>query len=201
MLLNHLTRVRRAKNICRGLDQSLKIRYAAQPTTFSVLRRHGKVSGLREDSQSKASAQSTITLCVEGNISVGKSTFLKQILGADDNPLKEFLHLVPEPVESWQHVTKKNIGEHADFNILEEFYQNPARYAYSFQQFVFMTRFLQHENTKDASSPIRVIERSVFSDRNVFTEALYDNSWLSDLEYSLYHAWFDPFIEVTPQYF
>lgn len=103
-------------------------------------------------------------------------------------------------MESWQHVKKKNIGEHVDFNILEEFYQNPARYAYSFQQFVFMTRFLQNKNTKDASSPVRVIERSVFSDRNVFTEALYDNGWLSDLEYSLYHAWFDPFIQVSHQY-
>jgi hypothetical protein len=37
----------------------------------------------------------------------------------------------------------------------------------------------------------------VFSDKNVFTEALRESGWLSELEYSLYHAWFAPIIQVN----
>jgi hypothetical protein len=47
MLLNSLARVRLAKNICLGLDQSLKTRCVTQPASSSVPRRHSKVSGFR----------------------------------------------------------------------------------------------------------------------------------------------------------
>ena len=39
------------------------------------------------------------------------------------------------------------------------------------------------------------MERSVLSDRNVFLDLL-DNGWLTELEYGLYEAWFDPMIKV-----
>jgi deoxyadenosine/deoxycytidine kinase len=87
-------------------------------------------------------------------------------------------------------------GSSKVFNILEAFYAEPSRYAYTFQNYVFMTRFLQEKTTRGSGCPIRIMERSVLSDRNVFTESLLDNGWLTELEYGLYEAWFDPMIKV-----
>jgi len=84
------------------------------------------------------------------------------------------------------------------FNILDAFYAEPSRYAYTFQNYVFMTRFIQEKTTRGSGCPIRIMERSVLSDRNVFTESLSDNSWLTELEYGLYQAWFDPMIKNFP---
>ena len=105
------------------------------------------------------------------------------------------MNLVHEPVSLWQKVERKG-KEEQDFNILERFYKNPNRYAYTFQHYVFMTRFLQEERSRKTKLPIRIMERSVCSDRNVFTEVLYEKGWLSELEYSLYEAWYWPTIEV-----
>ena len=104
------------------------------------------------------------------------------------------MNFVEEPVSSWQKVQRK--GEQ-EFNLLEQFYKNPNRYAYTFQHYVFMTRFLQEERTRKTKLPLRIIERSVCSDRNVFTEVLREKGWLSELEYSLYESWYWPTIQVT----
>ncbi len=76
-----------------------------------------------------------ITLAVEGNISAGKSTFLDIIQNMDAG--RELVDIVPEPVDQWQSIG----AEH--FNILDAFYKDPKRYAYTFQNFVFVTRMLQ----------------------------------------------------------
>jgi hypothetical protein len=38
---------------------------------------------------------------------------------------------------------KTKDGEPTSFNLLDEFYRAPERYAYTFQNYVFYTRFLQ----------------------------------------------------------
>ena len=51
---------------------------------------------------------------------------------------------MPEPIEKWQNVVGRNkMGEATSFNLLDEFYRAPERYAYTFQNWVFFTRFLQ----------------------------------------------------------
>ena len=47
------------------------------------------------------------------------------------------LQVVPEPVDRWQSV---GVGSH---NILDAFYEQPERYAYTFQNYVFVTRMMQ----------------------------------------------------------
>jgi hypothetical protein len=136
-----------------------------------------------------------ITICVEGNISVGKTTFLQEILNFSEREIQDKIQLIPEPVMRWQSVNRI-IGEGAAFNILDEFYRNPAKLAYTFQHFVFMTRFIEAERSRRLNFPLKIMERSVFSDRKVFTESLFENGWLTELELSLYHAWFTPMIQV-----
>lgn len=104
-----------------------------------------------------------------------------------------------EPVDKWQRV--ESFTWHAaktePFNILEEFYRDPKRYAYSFQNYVFMTRYLQEIDSRDASIPLRIMERSVFSDKMVFVESVHEKGWMSDMELSLFNAWYDPFVKVS----
>ena len=66
---------------------------------------------------------------VEGNIGAGKSTFLKVI--------NTFLNaqVVFEPHEKWQNVA----GE----NLLDRFYADTQRWAYTFQTYAFITRIIR----------------------------------------------------------
>ena len=47
------------------------------------------------------------------------------------------VQVVPEPVDKWQDVGN---GHH---NVLEAFYNSPERFAYTFQNYVFVTRMMQ----------------------------------------------------------
>ena len=47
------------------------------------------------------------------------------------------MQVVPEPVDKWQ-----NIGD-GHHNVLQAFYDTPDRYAYTFQNYVFVTRMMQ----------------------------------------------------------
>ena len=52
-----------------------------------------------------------------------------------------YLQVVPEPVNEWQHIQSSIGGE--PFNLLEAFYKDPGRFAYTFQNYVFVTRLMQ----------------------------------------------------------
>ncbi|KAL3159895.1 hypothetical protein ABBQ38_010291 [Trebouxia sp. C0009 RCD-2024] len=132
-----------------------------------------------------------VTLCVEGNISAGKSTFLKWV--SQGNPeLREMLEVVPEPVDKWQDV---GTGHH---NVLDAFYKSPERFAYTFQNYVFVTRMMQERETQVGDRPFRLLERSVFSDRMVFVRTVHEKQWMSDLELNIYDSWFEPVVQASP---
>ena len=49
---------------------------------------------------------------------------------------------------------------------------------------------LQERSTQQGPAPLRVLERSVFSDRMVFVRAVHEkNKWLTDMELELYDSW------------
>ncbi|XP_047958181.1 uncharacterized protein LOC125203782 [Salvia hispanica] len=132
-----------------------------------------------------------ITLCVEGNISVGKTTFLQRIAN-ETLELRDIVEVVPEPIDKWQ-----NIG--ADhFNILDAFYAEPERYAYTFQNYVFVTRVMQERESSGSVKPLRLMERSVFTDRMVFVRAVHEAKWMNEMEISIYDSWFDPVVSSLP---
>ncbi|CAL5221461.1 g3654 [Coccomyxa viridis] len=133
----------------------------------------------------------TVTLCVEGNISSGKSTFLQELMKGSLE-LKDKVEVVPEPVDKWQEV-RSNAGRPA-VNLLDAFYRDPRRFAYTFQNYVFLTRYMQAKESEDCGAALRLLERSVFSDRMVFVRAVHEANWLSDMELSIYDSWFDPLI-------
>lgn len=164
-----------------------------------------------------------LTFCVEGNISVGKSTFLNRIVN-ESKRLSEITDIVPEPVEKWQDCNHESVGgllrdpswdymvkkkndnniqeedeeEDESHNILNAFYQDPARHAYTFQTYVFITRVLQSYNTVIGERPFRLMERSVFSDMMIFVRAVHESKFMTDLELNLFRSWFDPVVSQLP---
>jgi deoxyguanosine kinase len=115
---------------------------------------------------------------VEGNIGAGKSTFLRLIKNYLD------VHIIYEPCSKWQCVA-------GDENLLDHFYRDTPRWAYTFQTYAFVTRVLEVEShARQYNNPIHVLERSVFSDRYCFAKNCFEMNCMSGLEWKLYQDWF-----------
>ena len=71
-----------------------------------------------------------IIISVDGNIGSGKSTLIKILR----NRMKDYI-FVDEPVKEWTQVTDDN-----NKNLLAHFYENKERWAYTFQNYAFITR-------------------------------------------------------------
>ncbi len=123
---------------------------------------------------------------LEGNVGAGKSTFLKIL----DKYLN--LEVICEPIAKWQDVG----GE----NLLEYFYKDTPRWAYTFQTYAFVTRVLELEkNLKSMVSPALVLERSVYSDRYCFAKTSFELGLMTSLEWKLYTEWFEWLVQTYTQ--
>lgn len=121
-----------------------------------------------------------ICICVEGNIGVGKSTFIKRL---KKHYGKDQVEFIAEPVPEWIDCN----GE----NMLEAFYRDPTRYAYTFQSFAFITRVMKLQTPQ--TKKIRIIERSPLSDY-CFAQNCYDQGFMNKLEWEIYNKWWQHFI-------
>ncbi len=121
---------------------------------------------------------------LEGTIGAGKSTFLRLLLQALESRLP--VVTIQEPVQKW-----------VDVGILQAFYENPKENAYKFQTYTFLTRWkaLKEGNSSSADT-IRIVERSIFSDRYVFAEALHESGLISDMEWAMYVEWWESLCEL-----
>jgi deoxyadenosine/deoxycytidine kinase len=114
----------------------------------------------------------TMILC-EGNIGAGKSTVGKRL---SDTKLVAF---VEEPVGAWK-------GDFEE-NLLDLFYRDAHRWAFTFQLAAFTTRaktwtevlaMTDHRNV--------VLERSIYCDRYVFAKNCYQSGLMTKTEWQLY---------------
>jgi deoxyadenosine/deoxycytidine kinase len=132
---------------------------------------------------------SPIVISIDGNIGAGKSTFLAALAEAMPE-----VDVVQEPVGEW--MTLKNAEGKS---LLELFYEDKRRWAYTFQNCAILTR-LRTIRDAIASTKKRVIitERSVLTDRFVFAEMLRTSGDIDNLEWQLYMKWFDAFAADLP---
>lgn len=134
----------------------------------------------------------TTIYSIEGNIGSRKSTLIKIMKEIyKDN---EYFYFLEEPVSEWGKI-KDRKGE----TILSKFYANQQKYAFSFQMMAYISRISALKKAvKDHPEKIIMCERSVFTDRNVFAQMLYDSGNIEDVELEIYQKWFNEFIEEIP---
>ncbi len=110
---------------------------------------------------------------LEGNIGAGK-TSLGNLLKASSH--FEFLE---EPVDTW----RKGFAS----NLFEMFYTDMPRWSFTFQIMAFTTRAKTwSEILKKVQGDKVVLERSIYTDRNVFAKNLYAGGAMNDSEWEVY---------------
>ena len=122
---------------------------------------------------------------IEGNIGAGKTTFVEALeLYLKDKKI-ENAFIKREPVDQWLS-TKDSTGK----NLLEYFYEDTKKYGFAFQMNAFISRtndILEMQKQNTGSNVLNFVERSVFTDRNVFMECNYRRGNISEIEYNIYH--------------
>lgn len=122
-------------------------------------------------------------ISLEGNIGAGKTTLLTKLreLHPDWIP-------IDEPVEEWCNI-KNEKGE----SILELFYRDKRRWAYTFQSCVLLTRYNCIEKTiRDAKVKstggvqVFLTERCMDSDYHVFAKLLREEGCMDSMEFQIY---------------
>lgn len=133
-----------------------------------------------------------IIISVEGNIGVGKSTFINILRSNWPGGCE----VISEPVDMWKNIVGSN-GK----NILQTFYEDIPRWAYSFQNVVYITRMMKMEKIiRNSTFKHIFLDRSLETDKNVFEAMLHDQGHLSQIEHSMYNLWCDFYHQyVRPQ--
>jgi len=128
---------------------------------------------------------------IEGNIGTGKTTMLEAI--------KKYipqLSVQIESVASWQ--VKSNGA-----SILQQFYDQPERWAYTMEISSLTTRIPEHYALQEKKELVHVIERSIYSGFHCFAYNDYKSKFLQKIEWEIFKQWFDFAIRgcETPQGF
>ena len=128
---------------------------------------------------------------IEGNIGVGKTTFINMVKKL--HKTREII-VLEEPVDEWLSI-KNNENK----TILELFYADQNKYAFSFQMMAYISRIaLLKQTIREHPQAIIITERSVYTDRHVFAKMLFDEGKIEKVNYEIYNKWFKHFIEDVP---
>ena len=134
-----------------------------------------------------------ILISLEGNIGAGKTTIIKEL-----KRLCPTWHFIDEPVDAWTSL-KTASGD----NLLELFYRDISRWAYTFQNCAVLMRMQlisgaintwKEACKADPSLAVHnvfITERSIETDYNVFASMLKDQDRLNDIEWELYLRWYN----------
>jgi len=110
---------------------------------------------------------------LEGNIGAGKTSLGNVLKNSNEF---EFLE---EPVDTWR--------EGFAGNLFEMFYNDMPRWSFTFQIMAFTTRAKTWSEILAKIQGDRVVlERSIYTDRNVFAKNLYASGAMNDSEWQVY---------------
>ena len=109
-------------------------------------------------------------ISVEGNISIGKSRFLREL---EETCRIKKVEFFTEPVEVWRNFNGKNY--------LDEMYTDPTANAFKFQMLALSSKLDQ----LDFYEPVNITERSLDSQKHVFIPALLENGFITEAESDL----------------
>jgi len=121
---------------------------------------------------------------IEGNIGSGKSTLIanmRERLGSTG------VTFIPEPVQEWVSFRDEKSGA----DIIELYYSDPEKYAMLFQNIIVQSKvkiLLDLLVSDAAEASVYIMERSFFSDYNVFVKMMRN---ASQLERNVFQKWQD----------
>ncbi len=137
-----------------------------------------------------------IIISIDGNIGSGKSSIVRYLKKNFTNFL-EHKHnnikvcFLDEPVDVWESIIDNNDNK----NIIEKFYENNNKYAFAFQMMAYISRLKLLKNAIKENYDIIITERSILTDKNIFTKMLYNSGDINEIENQIYNKWFDEFSE------
>ncbi|MCO5182884.1 MAG: deoxynucleoside kinase [Anaerolineae bacterium] len=110
---------------------------------------------------------------IEGNIGAGKTTLGRRLAAESDYTF------IPEPTDLWR--------EGYASNMLDLFYSDTKRWAFTFQMVAFSTRAKTwHEIEQHTDHQHVLLERSIYCDRYVFAENCVRTGLFTASEHQLY---------------
>jgi deoxyadenosine/deoxycytidine kinase len=119
-----------------------------------------------------------LMILLEGNIGAGKTTVGKALASSDA------FDFIEEPTSAWRSGFASNM--------LELFYSDTKRWAFTFQICAFITRAKTWKEVLAYTDHSRIVlERSVFCDRYIFAENCYRAGLMTAPEYQVYCGLWD----------
>ena len=126
----------------------------------------------------RSNGDKRLLLLLEGNIGAGKTTVGHTIARTNQ------FGFIEEPTSMWR--------EGFASNMLELFYSDTERWAFTFQICAFVTRAKTwHEIWQHTDRNRVLLERSIYCDRYVFAKNCYETGLFSETEYQLYCSMWD----------
>ena len=120
---------------------------------------------------------------VIGNIGSGKTTVVELLSKKFEN-----LSVIQEPVKEWQ-----------DLGLLDMFYKDKKKYAFSFQTYAFASRLALYKEVDWSSTSFVLADSHVVVDRYVFAEELKEEKCISEKEMKIYEKQFSNWKKLVPE--
>jgi thymidylate kinase len=135
----------------------------------------------------------TVVISLEGNIGAGKSTLLTRLQQAAEIYSHRSIEFVQEPVSRWSGLLGKPTLEPMNTqsatssdNLLSCFYADPQKYAFPFQIMAYATQIDELNHAIRKKPAIVLTERSLESNREIFTKMFYDDGKIDPVHYQIY---------------
>ena len=133
---------------------------------------------------------------IEGNIGSGKSTLVSRIKKSYSGKRINGHEVicVQEPVSLWNEIKDKS-GQ----TIIEKFYADQDKYAFSFQMMAYISRLaILKETIAQNPNAIIITERCTDTDKQVFAQMMYDSGKIEEVNFAIYLKWYDCFLKEVP---
>ena len=142
-----------------------------------------------------AFAKKPFLISIEGNIGAGKTTMIDGLSSYLKRACPQIFNKIlflKEPVDIWESIKDEN-GQ----TILENFYKDSKRYAFTFQVMAYISRLTLLKNAikENPQCEIIFIERSLCADKNIFMNMLHHDGIANIMEFQIYNKWYYEFIQ------
>jgi len=145
----------------------------------SLKKRYWKVFGKFDEDNTFQKL--SMIVAVDGCIGAGKTEFLKLMRDRLSPAIGKKIKIILEPSDLWETE-----------GVLEKFYQDKPYYSFPFQLFAYVTRMEAIEKALPIEEgTIIILERTIFTDRNVFVEMLHDSGNMEPFLYKIYCKMWD----------